>query len=267
MSAWDNPQEMLTRAEAARAQGDRDLAYQLYARASELNPQDAQAWQGRAEMAANPDEQVVSYGYATALAPDNQELARRLDESVALRVGESNVSDAPLLVAVGQDLAEVGLQAQAQPFFERAVELDPGSADALVWLAGTEQNQDKQIDYLERALAANARDPRARAGLLAIKQPAPAMSASAAPESSRANPAADATAQAESSMARLRALRDAKPSAETAPRPAPASVSAPPPAPSPAPAASRGSMRFILVALFVLVVLLLLVGVYVVMTQ
>ena len=60
MSAWDNPQEMLARAETANAQGDRELAYQMYARASEINPQDPTAWRGRAETATNQDEALVT---------------------------------------------------------------------------------------------------------------------------------------------------------------------------------------------------------------
>ncbi len=56
---WDDPAEMLSRAQAARTQGDRALAYQLDARASELTPQDAQAWQGRAETATSTETPLV----------------------------------------------------------------------------------------------------------------------------------------------------------------------------------------------------------------
>ncbi|MBI4674804.1 MAG: hypothetical protein HY741_24425 [Chloroflexi bacterium] len=246
MSAWDNPAEMLARAQAARAQGDRDLAYQLYARASELNPQDAHAWQGRAETATNSDEALVSYAYAAALTPEDQPLARTLDASIAHRITDSAKGDVPLLLALGQELAEVGLTERAGPFFQRAADLDRSSTDALVWLAGLEQDKEKQTDYLNRALATNPRDARARAGLLAVRPPsspppaavqtssASRLAASTAASSVIANAstaeraqnqaaAANASSQLEPSMERLRRLRASMPT-EPPSRPAPAPV-------------------------------------------
>lgn len=169
MSIWDNPGEMLARAQNARAQGDRELAYQMFARASELSPQDAIAWQGRAETADSPDEALVSYAYASALDAGNQPLARTLDAAVAQRAAGAEKSDVGLLVALGQELAEVGLSGRAQTLFQRATELDPTSTDAWVWLAGMSRDGEVQADYLNRALALNPRDSRARAGLLVVK--------------------------------------------------------------------------------------------------
>lgn len=169
MSVWDNAGEMLSRAQAARSQGDRELAYQMFARASELNPQDARAWQGRAETATSSDEALVSYAYATALDSSNQPLIRTLDAAVAQRVADADKGDVSLLLALGQELAEVGLTDRAQLLFQRVTELDHSSTDALVWLAGTTSDNAAQVDLLNRALATNPRDSRARAGLLAVK--------------------------------------------------------------------------------------------------
>lgn len=173
MSVWDNAGEMLNRAQAARSQGDRELAYQMFARASELNPQDARSWQGRAETATSSDEALVSYAYATALDGSNQPLARTLDAAVAQRVADADKADVGLLLALGQELAEVGLTDRAQLLFQRVTELDHASTDGWVWLAGTTADNTAQADYLNRALATNPRDSRARAGLLAIKPLAP----------------------------------------------------------------------------------------------
>lgn len=181
MSVWDNAGEMLTRAQTARTQGDRNLAYQMFARASELNPQDASAWQGRAETATSNDEALVSYAYASALSTENQNLARTLDAAIAHRVADADKNDVALLIALGQELAEVGLMERAQKLLERATELDRSSTDAWVWLAGTSSENSQQLDYLHRALATNPRDSRARAGLLAVKPPAPAAPVSAPP--------------------------------------------------------------------------------------
>jgi tetratricopeptide (TPR) repeat protein len=169
MSIWDNPGEMLARAQTARAQGDRDLAYQMFARASELSPQDANAWQGRAETTESPDEALVSYAYASALDANNRPLARTLDAAVAQRAAGAEKDDVGLLVALGQELAEVGLTDRAQTLFQRAAELDPASADAWVWLAGMSRDGEVQAEYLNRALAINPLDSRARAGLLVVK--------------------------------------------------------------------------------------------------
>jgi len=173
MSAWDNPSEMLARAETAQAQGDRDLAYQMYARASELSPQDAHAWQGRAATATSADEALISYAYASSLDPQDQSLAQKLDNALAERVMSATREDVPLLNAVGQEMAEVGLKERAHILFVRAAELDPTSTDALVWAAGTTTDSQEQQDYLNRALAINPSDERARAALRTL-QPTPA---------------------------------------------------------------------------------------------
>lgn len=184
MSVWDNAGEMLSRAQSARSQGDRELAYQMFARASELNPQDAHAWQGRAETATSSDEALVSYAYATALDNSNQPLGRTLDAAVAQRVADAGKGDVGLLLALGQELAEVGLTERAQMLFQRVTELDTASTDGWVWLAGTTSDNTQQVDYLNRALASNPRDSRARAGLLAVKPPTPAV-----PQPTAAKPA------------------------------------------------------------------------------
>ncbi|MCG3139993.1 MAG: hypothetical protein HDKAJFGB_00930 [Anaerolineae bacterium] len=271
MSAWDNPAEMLTRADTARALGDTALAYQMYARASEINPQDAAAWRGRAETCANPDEALVSYAYANALAPQDQTLKQTLDASVAQRLTTQNSNDAPLLVAMGQELAEVGLTTEAHAFFQRATNLDETSTDAWVWLAGLEPDKDKQTEYLNQALALNPRDSRARAGLLALKPPAPP--SPTVTEARAQELAAASQAQAESSMERLRKLREASASTPPPAQPAPAAAPTFTPTSTPAPApvapqpAANNTMRYVLLGLLALVVLLLFAGIFLLLTQ
>lgn len=225
---WDNPSEMLTRAQAARAQGDTTMAYQFYARASELNPQQVSAWQGRAETAASTDEALVSYAYASALDNNNDVLARTLDAALDQRVQSCTKSDVPLLVALGQEFAQVGMGTRARTLLARASELDPSSTDALVWLAGIAQDSQSQLDYLNRALATNPRDPRARAGLLAVSLPAstvtaaPGAEAASVPlDSLTARPASSqpdappSSAEEGATMERLRKLRAQTPADST----------------------------------------------------
>lgn len=217
-SNWDNPDEMLSRAQQARTLDDQALAYQMYARASEINPQEAKAWQGRAETADSADEALISYGYAAALDSNNSSLARTLDAALAKRVQDATKSDVPLLVAIGQEFAEVGLLERARVVLERASELDASSADALVWLAGVASDDQAQLDLLNRALAANPRDPRARAGILSVKLPPPPppppqpsrterLAALSQPAPPAAPPAASETASESATLERLRKLR------------------------------------------------------------
>lgn len=258
---------MLSRAQAARAQGDRDLAYQLYARASEINPQDATAWQGRAETAASSDEALISYGYASSLDTGNAPLSRTLDAALAHRVHGAAKNDVPLLVALGQEFAEVGLTDRAHTLLERAAELDTSSTDALVWLAGIASDDQKQLDYLNRALATNPRDPRARAGLLTVKLPAPASQPPAPTRSERIAALAAESLQpatpftptespaATATMERLRKLRATVPPADPQ-QPAPAPVDS-----LRANLPARDSrMRMLLIIMVVAVVLLAIAG-------
>lgn len=192
-SSWDDSTELLTRAQAARAQGDHEMAYQLYARATELNPQDATAWQGRAETAPSHDETLIGYAYASALDPTNKPLADTLDAALAKRVQDAKPEDAPLLIVLGQELAELGFKERGRALLERASGLDPTNTDALVWLAGVSADDQAQLDYLNRALMTNPRDPRARAGLLSVKlPPAPAAPPSPPPVESAGKTAAGA---------------------------------------------------------------------------
>ena len=268
MSAWDNPQEMMTRAQNAQAQGDRDLAYQMYARASELNPQDAQAWRGRAETANNQDEILVSYGYASALDPEDSSLTQTLDDAVAQRVAGAQKNEVPLLLDVGQELAEVGLTDRALQVFARASELDGRSGEALVWMAGLEPDKEKQIAYLNRAAIVNPRDPRVRAGLLTLNPPAPAPPAEAtepvavpetkAPAASKLSQTSDMSARTESSMERLRKLRESMPTPETTKTP----DAEPPPQTKAPPKRGFNTMQILLIVLLLLVILLVAAGIF-----
>lgn len=259
---WDDPVEMLVRAQAARTNGDRDLAYQMYARASELNPQEAQAWQGRADTAGSSDEALISYAYASALKPEDTPLARTLDTSLAKRIQDATPADVPLLLAIGQELAEVGLTDRAYTVFERASELEPSSTDALVWLAGVTTDDQAQLDYLNRVLAINPRDPRARAGLLTVKLPPPPASGSiggvqlapGAATSSSASTAQAASALPESdSPNRMRQIRPTTPAGASVPLPSEMFS-------SPHPAGNK-TLQYILIGLIALVILFAIAGV------
>lgn len=277
---WDDPTEMLARAQTARAQGDTEMAYQFYARASELGPQQVIAWQGRAETAVSADEALVSYAYAAALDKNNQALGRTLDAALDQRVQSAVKGDAPLLVALGQEFAQVGLDSRAHTLLERAVELDSSSTDALVWLAGTAAQEQARLDYLNRALATNPRDARARAGLLTVNLPAVAEDVNTAQHATfvpldslttrpalaqplnNAQPSAEETA----AMERLRKLRAQVPDQSAA-------KNAPPPQTADlnelhaAAATNQTGMRKLMFILLAVVVVLFILGIVLVLLQ
>lgn len=168
MSAWDNPSEMMQRARDAQKQGERDMAYQLYARASELAPQDGEAWYGRAQTTSSADEGLVSFAYAVAVAPENQSLHAALDSAMASRIESATPADVSTLVAVGQEFAEVGLTDEAHIVLQRAVDLDPISSEALLWLAGTSRDPKLALKHLSNAATVAPNDQRVQSGLAAL---------------------------------------------------------------------------------------------------
>lgn len=167
-NSWDNPIEVLTRAREAQKLGNSEMAYQLFVRSSELAPNNVAGWRGRAETGTHPDEALISWGYAAALAPNDAQLGQELDMSVNQRVESSASRDVPTLLALGQELARVGLTSDARTLLHRAAELDRSSSDSWVWLAATEEDPKLAETDLQQVLACNPQDPRALAGLEAL---------------------------------------------------------------------------------------------------
>ncbi len=156
---------------AAQQSGNTELAYSFFERATELDPNSGEAWYGRAGTAGDPDDALVSLGYATALQPNNTELPPQLDFYAQMRASVVGPSDAPTLVLVGQKLAEVGLTSQAEFLFRRAKELDDNMDDASVWLAAVTEDPAEAERLLKKVLANNPDNPLARAGLDAAVTP------------------------------------------------------------------------------------------------
>ncbi|MGB8645742.1 MAG: hypothetical protein WCF84_10935 [Anaerolineae bacterium] len=155
----------MEQAEKAQQTGNSELAYAFFARATELDPNSGSAWYGRAGTAGDPDDALVSLGYATALQPENTELPPQLEFYTQMRASVVGPTDAPTLVLVGQKLAEVGLTGQAEFLFRRAKELDDNVEDASVWLAAVTKDPAEAERLLKKVLAQNPNNPLARSGL------------------------------------------------------------------------------------------------------
>ncbi len=165
---WNDFASVLQRAHDAQQRGDKELAYEFFARASELNPNAAEGWQGRAETSTVPDDTLLSLAYAAALEPANPTHKQELTQQLETRAIAAQASDAPALVVIGQKLAEVGLTQEAQQILRRATELDATQETGLIWLAGLVDDPGESVRLLHLVLARNPKNTLAQAGLDAV---------------------------------------------------------------------------------------------------
>ena len=175
---WGDFDTVLRHAEKARGAGDANRAHTFFARAIELNPNEARAWAGLAATAPTLDEAIMSWAYTLALAPDNLDARSELDASVQERLVRARRVDAAVLGALGRTLAQVGQRPWAYRLLVRATELDPRSEESWLWRAGVAEANDEMIFCLKQVLLNNPDNQQARAGLKwaearAIPAPAP----------------------------------------------------------------------------------------------
>jgi tetratricopeptide (TPR) repeat protein len=174
---WGDFDTVLRHAEKARVAGDGKRAHTFFARAIELNQNDARAWAGLAATAPTLDEGIISWAYTLALAPHNLDARSELDECVQERLIRAWRADAAVLAALGRTLAQVGQRPWAYRLLLRATELDPRSEEAWLWRAGVAEGNDETIFCLKQVHLNNPENPQARAGLKwaeARATPAPA---------------------------------------------------------------------------------------------
>jgi tetratricopeptide (TPR) repeat protein len=179
---WDDVGSSLQRASEAQVAGDNELAYDFFARASELSPNAAAAWRGRAVTSPLPDDALVSCGYAVALTPNDQTIAEELDQRIRARIDGATTTDASGLITAGQKLAEVGLVKEAHILLRRANELDDRLVDGFTWAAATTDDLNEAAIALKHALELDPKDPRARAGFSTVTLELEKANAGSAPQ-------------------------------------------------------------------------------------
>ncbi len=162
---WEDLAAVLRNAEQARAANENARAYTFYARATELDPNNAQAWIGRAGTAPDVDDAITSWGYALALKPDDEQGRGEIARRIAERSDAATADQVPALVALGRRLAEAGHKQFAYPLLKRATDLDDRNEEAWLWRAGLTDNRREMITSLNQVLALNPDNPRARSGL------------------------------------------------------------------------------------------------------
>lgn len=173
---WEDVATVMRHANRARAAGDLQRACTFYTRAIELNPNFAEAWEGKASTTSNLDEAIVAWGYALALAP-NSEAQAMLSACITEKIKPADAEQVASLVEVGQRLAEAGQSLAARRLFVCATERDSTNEEAWMWRAGVTDDVTESITCLKRVLELNPQNAQAQAGLrwaTAKQSPVPA---------------------------------------------------------------------------------------------
>lgn len=162
---------VLERAAQARAENDNASAFAYYARATELDPNRAEAWAGRAATSSQLDDALLSWTYACALAPENSTFTASLQERVDEKIATTTTEQKASLLSLGRAMAEVGLKSPAYCLVKRATELDDKDLEAWLWRAGLATDGKESIACLKRVLALDPGNARAQAGLQWTRAP------------------------------------------------------------------------------------------------
>lgn len=171
-------QTLLERANQARAENDPARANVLYTRATEVDPNSANAWRGRAETAVSLDDAIASWACTLALAPGDQTARDALDQKVIEKEATSDPTQVQSLIELGKTVGQLGQKPWAYRLFRRATELEDTNEEAWVWRAGLADDRKEMISSLNQVLALNPDNARAKTGLewasaLETDKPAP----------------------------------------------------------------------------------------------
>jgi chromosome partitioning protein len=112
----------MTRAQQALEQEDQRGAYAAFCQATDLDPQLASAWLGRAESAWDWAERVHSYVRTLQLDPANQPVRERLEKIVEEKISAAQYSHIHTLVSSARCLVDGGQRAYAAKVFRRVTE-------------------------------------------------------------------------------------------------------------------------------------------------
>ncbi len=162
---WEDPERILRHGEKTRTANDPARAHTFFARVVELNPNDARGWLGLAQTAPTLDEAIICWGYTLALTPDNLDARAELDARIEDKLNSSGTTDAPVLIALGRTLAQVGSQPAAYRLLAHATALNPLNVEGWIWRAAVAPNPADTVECLNHALALDPENIKARAGL------------------------------------------------------------------------------------------------------
>lgn len=162
---WEDLSAVLTLGDQAREENDASRAFAFYTRATELDPNSARAWVGRAATAPNADDAIKSWAYAVTLSPTDDAAKSTLRQRIEDKVLQSRPEDVGNLLELGRILAEAGQKDLSYRLLVRATELDDTNEEAWIWRAGVANDSKEIVSCLNHALALNPANAQAQGGL------------------------------------------------------------------------------------------------------
>ncbi len=153
---------LVTLGDRARAENDERGSFAFYARATELDPNSARAWAGRAATAPDLGEAIKSWAHALSLAPDGVDPASAVMQLIEYKLPKATPENASSLLHLGRILAEAGQKEGAHRLFEKATELDAANETGWLWRGSTTTDVDEALTCMERALTINPHNESAR---------------------------------------------------------------------------------------------------------
>lgn len=158
----------LTRAAHALSQNDLPLAFANFSRATELNPQLATAWLGRATSASEWGEKVRCYGHAVRL--DDAQARLALSTCVSEGVAQGSTTSIHTLITGAQYLETITQLEQASRIYVRVTEIDPRHEQAWLGKSRTTNDLKEAIACVRHCLEINPESEAAQQALRATQQ-------------------------------------------------------------------------------------------------
>jgi chromosome partitioning protein len=155
---------------AALAAQDRDHAFFLFCHATQLNPQLADAWIGRAQSASEWEESVRCYAQALLQDPPQQQAANALEALLNDRVPNAAGADSTELMALAHYLIANGFKEYAEKLYARVTELDDSLVEAWLGWARTASSSLQAARSFKRARELAPEDVQVSAELASAEQ-------------------------------------------------------------------------------------------------
>ncbi|MGB8643705.1 MAG: AAA family ATPase [Anaerolineae bacterium] len=157
-------------ARSSLAEGDPRAAYRDYFRATQFNPDLAEAWIGRARTAEDENEVIRCWARALQLDPTCTEARTELGARVNARISKTGSPDIRDLMALGHYLYETQQRQNAGLIFQHVTELAPRHVEAWLGRARCMQDGLTAMQYCQKALELAPDDRHVQAAIEATRQ-------------------------------------------------------------------------------------------------
>jgi tetratricopeptide (TPR) repeat protein len=165
-SSPDDVLSLITLAKSLADLGQKEGAYRLLVKATDLAPENEEAWVWRAGVTDDIGDTMLSLNQVLALNPDNAQAQAGLHWARA-RVGKPEKEATPDLAPADKLVADgIALIAddkrRAHDLFVQATELDPKNENAWLWRGSTTHDLDEANTCIDQALTVNPNNEAAQ---------------------------------------------------------------------------------------------------------